>query len=139
MLFSQMATQRHLPDGRPLELSFVDIKKAYFNGIPKRKLYLFLPRELGTPKSIAHLKRCVYGTRDAGMSWEETCSQALLDLGFRRGLASPCCFYNNKLQVSVVIHGDDFTAIGPREGLDAYEQGLAKVVELNIKARLGER
>ena len=105
----------------------MDIKKAYFNGIPKGKLYLFLPRELGLGKSVAHLKRCVYGTRDAGMIWEETYSQALVDLCFVRGLSSPCCLFNKQLQVSVGIHGDDFTALGPREGLLAYEAGLSKV------------
>ena len=30
LLLSQMATQRRMEDGRPLELSFVDVKKAYF-------------------------------------------------------------------------------------------------------------
>ena len=90
MLLSQLATQRRLKDGRALEVSFIDIKKAYFNGIPRRRLHLFAPRELGQPKgAIARLKRCVYGTRDAGMIWEETYAQSLLDLGSRRGLASP--------------------------------------------------
>ena len=72
------------------------------------------------------------------MIWEETYSQALLDLGFRRGLASPCCFYNERLSVSVVIHGDEFTALGPRSGLLEYEAGLAKVFEIKMKARIGE-
>ena len=91
LLLSQLATQRTTKDGRALEVSFIDIKKAYFNGIPKRKLHLYLPREMGLgTKAVAHLRRCVCGTRDAGMIWEETCTQALLDLGFRRGLASPC-------------------------------------------------
>ena len=86
LLLSQFATQRSLPDGRALEMSFIDIKKAYFNAIPRRQLHLFLPREMGLgPRAVARLKRCVYGTRDAGMRWEETYSQALLDLGFRRG------------------------------------------------------
>ena len=41
-------------------------------------------------RAVAHLKRCVYGTRDAGMLWEETYSQALIDQGFGSGIASPC-------------------------------------------------
>ena len=95
--FSESACKRKTPDGRKLELTFVDINKAYFNGAPKRKLHLFVPREMGQgPKAIAHLKRSVYDTRDAGMIWEECYSQAPLPMGFRRGVASPCCVFQQR-------------------------------------------
>ena len=83
ILLSEMATARRLPDGRPLEMTFIDIRKAYFNGIPCRQLHLFLPKELciGTT-AVAHRRRCVYGTRAACMSWEDCYAQALIDLGF---------------------------------------------------------
>ena len=139
MLFSELATARQLPDGRPLEVSFIDIRKAYFNGIPRRNLHLFLPREAGLgPKAVAHLLRCVYGTRDAGMIWEDCYSQALVNLGFRRGIANPCCFYHAERQMSVVVHGDDFTALGARGDLLYLEDGLSKVFEIKIKGHLGE-
>ena len=52
----------------PLRLSFIDIKKAYFNGVPTREIYMTLPPELGLPRHfVAKQTRCVYGTRDAGM------------------------------------------------------------------------
>ena len=38
LLFGRLATQRKLEDGRALEVSVVDVRKAYFNGIPRRKL-----------------------------------------------------------------------------------------------------
>lgn len=38
----------------------------------------------------------------------------------------------------MAIHGDDFTALGPREGLLAYEQALAKVFDYKLKGRIGE-
>ena len=68
MLISQMATQRRHPNGELLERSFVDVKKAYFNGIPRRRLHLFMPKGMGLGKqAVGLLKKCVYGTRDAGM------------------------------------------------------------------------
>ena len=67
-------------------MSFVDIKKAYFNGIPNRKLQLFLPREMGQePRSVARLKMCVYGTRDDGLLGEEVYSQVMCQMGFVNG------------------------------------------------------
>ena len=71
MLFSWYASRRNkrLPDSStvPLRLSFIDIKKAYFNSVPTREMLMSLPVELGLPKHfVAKQTRCVYGTRDAG-------------------------------------------------------------------------
>ena len=89
------------------------------------------------PKAIARMKRCVYGTRDAGMIWEECYSQALTQMGFRRGVASPCCFHHAARDIAVVTHGDDVTALGARADLLWYEHELSNVFELNLKGRIG--
>ena len=66
MLFRKYA-DKPIVDEKPMRLSFIDIKKAYFNGIPKRNILMKLPRELGLPPHHLGLQvRCVYGTRDAG-------------------------------------------------------------------------
>ena len=93
LLLSMMATRRTTQDGRPLEISFVDVKKAYFHGVRRRNLHLFPPKELGLGKNAtAHLLRCAYGTRDAGQIWEDVYAHALVKMGLRRGVANPCCF-----------------------------------------------
>ena len=137
-LFSQYASQR-TRGGKPLRLSFVDIRKAYFNGIPTRSVYMSLPRELGLPPNlVAKQIRCVYGTRDAGKIWESCYSEALVDMGFIAGTGSPCCFYHPTRQLHCVVHGDDFTCMGLDEDIDYYEAELAKRFELKIRGRLGE-
>ena len=56
--------------GKRMRLGFVDAKKAYFNGVPKRNVFMRLPREMGLPAHMVGLQvRCVYGTRDAGAIW----------------------------------------------------------------------
>ena len=45
LLFARFAQERHR-NGLPLNLSFVDIRKAYFNGIPRRPMYMQFPKEL---------------------------------------------------------------------------------------------
>ena len=72
------------------------------------------------------------------MIWEECYSHALINLGFRRGIANPCCFYNEQRQLAVVVHGDDFTALGARDDLEYLEKGLSEVFELKLKGHLGE-
>ena len=71
-LLSDYVSRRWHTDGSPLQVSFVDIKKAYFHATPVRNIHLSFPRETGLPKGLcAHLLRCVYGTRDAGLLWED--------------------------------------------------------------------
>ena len=50
----------------PMRLRFIDMKKAYFNGVPSRLIFMSLPPEVGLPQHfVAKQTRCVYGTRDA--------------------------------------------------------------------------
>ena len=104
---------------------------AYFNGTPSRNIYMAPPKELGLPKSLlAKQMKCVYGTRDAGMIWEETYRAALEQMGFTAGRASPCCFVHKDRGLHLVVHGDDLTALGLQPDLDWYETELAKSFEL---------
>ena len=138
MLLSEFATQR-TRNGKPLQLSFVDVRKAYFHGIPTRAMFVRLPKELGLGSDmVARLDKCMYGTRDAASIWEGCYSDALVGMGFVAGGASPCCFFHPHWRVSIVVHGDDFTALGCKEELDKYEAEWAKSFELKIRGRLGE-
>ena len=123
-MFSEWASRQKV-NGVDLQLSFVDVKKAYFYGVPDRSLYVRFPPELGMPKTmVGKLVRCMYGTRDAGAIWESCYTKCLDDLGFKQGVASPCCFRHEAWDVSIVVHGDDFTALGTPEGLNLYEAGM---------------
>ena len=86
----------------------------------------------------AHLKRCVYSTRDAGAIWEDCCADALVGLGFVHGMASPCCFQHPSRNLCVVVHGDDFTCLGPRLDILWYEDSLAERFEIKRRGQIGE-
>ena len=103
-----------------MRLSFIDIKKAYFNGFPSRLIYMALPPELGLPKHcVAKQTRCVYGTSDAGMIWEQCCRDALERVGFISGVSNPCLLHVDR-DISVIVHGDEFKAMGTDANLDRY-------------------
>ena len=141
LLFSEYACTARDPAFKSDEivLSFVDIKKAYFNGVPRRNVHLAFPKELGVPDHlVAHLKRCVYGTRDAGAIWEECYANALSEVGFVRGTASPCCFEHAERRLKVVVHGDDFTCVGPKAEIIKYEDQLAERFEIKRRGHIGE-
>ena len=98
-----------------------------------------LPKELGLPSHyVAKLKRCVYGTRDAGAIWEECYRGALESMGFTSGISSPCCFFHKGRGISVVVHGDDFTSLGLDADLDWLQVEIAKHFEIKVRGRIGE-
>ena len=131
-------TDSPVVNGEPMRLGFVDAKKAYFNGIPKRNVFMRLPRELGLPSHMVGLQvRCVYGTRDAGAIWEDTYRSTLEAAGFKSGVSSPCIFHNDEKNVTCVVHGDDFTSLGSDAGLDWVEDILKKSFDIKVRGRIG--
>ena len=118
LLFAKYVSER-TTNGKPLRINFVDIRKAYFNGIPERAIYMKLPPEMGLgPNVVARQVRCVYGTRDAGRIWEDTYTQVLVNIGFEIGKSNPCVFYHPGKDITIVVHGDDFTALAGDPELD---------------------
>ena len=90
-----------------------------------------LPPELGLPEHVvATQARCVSGTRDAGMIWEQCYRDALERVGFMSGVLNPCLFKNADRDLSVVVHGDEFTAMGTDTDLDRYTSELARIFEI---------
>ena len=74
-------------DGQHLQLSFIDVRKAYFNGVPRRPAHMKFSKESGFPsKMVAKLVRCAYGTKDAGRGfWKK----------LRRVLTEKACLKEN--------------------------------------------
>ena len=54
----------------------------------------------------------MYGTRDAARNWSEEYSGTVTKEGYKRGIAIPCLFYSEKDNCSVMVHEDDFVAVG---------------------------
>ena len=120
-----------------MKLDFIDIKRAYFHAATRRDLYIKLPEEDQKEGHYGKLDKSMYGTRDEAQNWEEEYSNWLMEIGFSRGVASPCVFYHSSKNIRVVIHGDDFTLLGYEEGLDWFIEMLKKKLEYKHRGRLG--
>ena len=105
-----------------MKLEFIDIKRAFFHAEARRKLYVELPEEDMVPGKCGKLNKSMYGTRVASQNWEEHYSNVHLGIGFKQGLASTCVFRHEEKNITVVIHGDDFTALGKEKDLDWYRK-----------------
>ena len=81
--------------------------------------------------------KTMYGTLDAAQQWGEHYARALVAAGFSRGRASPCHFFHSKLQVRVLVHGDDFLIVGRRAGREFTLNLLRQHYELSQVEMLG--
>ena len=115
------------------QILMVDISRAYFNAKTSDDdpVYVELPDEAGAPEGMcALLKRHMYGTRRAAEGWQDEYSSTLVANGFTRGRASACVFTHLERGIAVSVHGDDFTATGPKHELDWFESMMKSHYEL---------
>ena len=54
------------------------------------------------------LQRAVYGTRGVAAAWEREWARTLNAVGFASGVSNPALLHCEKLDASMVVHGDDF-------------------------------
>eukprot|EP00971_Amphidinium_carterae_P180882 3588138-Amphidinium_carterae.1 len=90
-LLASLAMTRRQDGSRPVKtLLFIDITRAHPHCHVQRELYIALPREdpaSADGKSCGRLKRCLYGTRDAGRSFELFVYEVMTErLGFKGGV-----------------------------------------------------
>ena len=71
------------------------------------------------------MKRWLYGMRPAAKAWEEHYATRLAkEGGFRRGISAATVFWQPRWDVSLAVHGDDFTALGPERHLREFEKHM---------------
>ena len=116
---------------------YIDVRRAYFHAPAVRTVYIKFPKEDEEEGLCGRLNMSMYGTRDAAQNWERAYVTFMEKCGFRRGVAHPCVFYHESVQVWCVIHGDDFTVMGKDAGLDWFRERIRKEWEVKIKVRLG--
>ena len=119
------------------KLDFIDVRRAYFHALARRLVYVKLPSEDAEPGMCGKLSKALYGTRDAAQNWEHAYTEFLEGIGFVTGVATPCMFWNEARDIRIVVHGDDFTVLGPVANLDWFRSEIAKRFEVKFRGRLG--
>ena len=119
------------------KLDFIDIRRAFFHARAKRSIYVELPPEEAQEGMCGQLNKAMYCTRDAAQNWEFAYAEYMEELGFIRGTASPCLFWHPGRELSVVVHGDDFTILGWEHQLDWFREKMNKTIENKHRGRIG--
>ena len=79
---------------------------------------------------VGRLNLSLYGTRDAAQNWAVEYTRTLRAAGFEPGRASPCNFVHRTRDLTLTVHGDDFTATGPIEDLAWLEEVFRRRYEV---------
>jgi hypothetical protein len=94
------------------DIDTFDFNGAYLNGelSEDKDIYMQSPPGYDTEgESVKHLKKSLYGLKQAGHKWYNTLCRALTDLGFRVNNADPGVFSarNDKHTTILAVHVDD--------------------------------
>ena len=112
------------------------MSRAHFYADAVREVFIELPKEdprAGDRDTVGKLEKTMYGSLDAAERWGLHYAARLTEAGYEQGAASPCHFYHPREKVAVVVHGDDFIAVGRRRGLAHLKKVLEASYEIKDK------
>jgi len=136
MLFSRFMTRRR--DGRRRKLMLIDAKKAHLNSKCDEDVYIELPEECNAPEGMCgKLEYWLYGFRPAAAAWEKFYAEKFEEAGFQRGKSCGVVFYHPERDISMAVHGDDFTLVGLEEDLVWIKDLVKQWFEIKVRAIMG--
>ena len=128
---SKCASSQNGPS--PHRLMAIDVSRAYFYAKSIRPVFIEIPSEDRLPEDegmVSRLNLSLYGTRDAAQNWSIEYTRMLEQVGFVAGKASPCNFTHRTRDLSVTVHGDDFTTTGPESELIWLRSAMEQKYEI---------
>jgi hypothetical protein len=136
LLISRAMTRR--TDGKRRKLLVIDAMIAHSSSKCEEDVYVEHLGECGCPDGMcAKLNYWLYGFRKAAGVWEDHYSKLFEGAGFQRGEACGGVFYNKERDISIPVHGDDFTLCGVEEGSLWIQELMKSWFEVKVRAMLG--
>jgi len=139
LIISSLMSPR-TPEEQEHVLTFIDISRAHPHAPMRRDLWIKLPAEdprAHEPNICGKLLKCLYGSRDAGQSFELLVHDFMTSRGFQVGLFTPCTFYHRDKGLTVYVYGDNFVVKGTRSQNDQFVSDLGTEMIANVEGVLG--
>ena len=100
-----------------------------------------MPKEInedeGLPKVCGRLRKALYGTRIAAKCWEKEYTKTFLEMGFERGVTSPCLFKHISKDMCAFVHGDDFVISGTELHLNSVRKFICERYLTKVRGLIG--
>ena len=72
-----------------MTIDFVDVSRTFCQSEAIREVHVQLSAEESAPKMYRHLKKSVYGVRDAPQNWGQPFTDFKRSVGLKSGQSSP--------------------------------------------------
>lgn len=121
-----------------LKIHQMDITAAYLNGTLKEDIYMLQPegmQQQGKEHLVCHLKKTLYGLKQAGREWNECFDTFLKEFGLCRSKSDPCIYYHPKKTLYLGLYVDDMLIVGTSEAISVFK---LKVMQKFQAKDLGE-
>ena len=119
-----------------MRMMYADVSRAYFYALAVRPVYVELPKDdkkPGDQNRSGTLVGSMYGTRDAAVNWSDEYTETLAKDGYKQGRANPCFFWHPSTKGAVMVHGDDFVAVGSDESLKSTRRTLEEKYKIKVQ------
>ena len=129
-LISEAATMEEGGRQGTKVMLLADVSRAFFEAAARRKVAVILPEEALAPGEskediVGALKQSLYGTRDAAANFQNEVKHMMAKAGFNQLKYNASLYHNPITGVRVMVHGDDFVAVGRRDKVQAFRKQVA--------------
>ena len=126
---------------RDLELHQLDVKTAFLNGELEEDVYVTQPPGYveGDSSIVCHLKRALYGLRQAPRTWHMRLKKELEAIGYHASEADPALFIKHSTKygtIYLLVYVDDLLVAA--QGTEAMKYAKTQLMELFDMRDLGE-
>eukprot|EP00438_Fugacium_kawagutii_P000480 Skav216940 [mRNA] locus=scaffold3396:50058:57739:+ [translate_table: standard] len=137
VLCSIMTSVKKSTRGKNYKMALIDISRAHFYGVAKRRVFCTLPEGHEQQGKCALLRKTMYATMDAANIWQQTYVELLESCGVKQCTAWPALFIDETRDLRFLVHGDDFVCLGDEDALAFLESKLKEKFEYRIDGLIG--
>lgn len=111
-----------------------DVKTAFLNGTLEENIYMKLPPGFDQSSQVMHLRKSLYGLKQAARTWNQLLTKSLESVGFTQSKVDECLYVlkQNGHTCFIVVHVDDMLAAS--SSLDMITS-IAKQLSTNFELK----
>jgi Reverse transcriptase (RNA-dependent DNA polymerase) len=92
-----------------LKIHQMDVVTGYLQSNLTENVYMEQPEGFSDESGrVCHLKKSIYGLKQAGKNWKRKLDAELINYGLTRSKLDPCVYYSKRDELTMAIYVDDF-------------------------------
>lgn len=114
------------------QIEQMDAVSAFLQGIIDTEIYMLQPEMYRDGSQVCHLKKSIYGLKQASRLWNMKLSNVLKEMGIQQSKTDPCIYYNTEKGIFIAVWVDDVILFTSQQ-TDVNELKGKLKLKLNMK------